>query len=1090
MRYTNYMNRGKRSLVLEWSVVLILLLSSICAWSQKPATGPVLGKAQGMIILANKGIPEGSVVRSGSQMCTADTLGRFSVQVNRLPDTIRFTSPGYVSVERIVKTVRDLEQEWTVRMVPVSIDLGMVEINTGYQKVKANEINGSISVIDQKMLNARTGTNVLDRILGQSSGVLLNVGKTNGNPQNKTGISIRGLGTINGPLDPLIVLDGFIYEGDINNINPFDIESVSILKDASAASIYGARAGNGVIVLTSVKGIRNQPLIVSFNANATVRMLPKISLFPQMKSSDYIEVEKFLFGKGYFDSRINTPYLALTPAIEILLAQRKGSLSANEANLQLDQLKTADSRKNYIKEFYHQAITQQYGLNLKGGGEKQRYYISGTYDHVFGETGTKSDRINLLFNEEFKLSNKITVSTNMRLSSLSNRSGAPVFNSLTSGGGRLPSYLSFRDANGNAIPLALNYRSVYTDTIAGGRFLDWKYDPTSEYQHQKITRAQREIFGTVSLNYKILAFLNAELSYQYQRQSGKASTLSDNESYQARNLVNSFSQLNRSTGVVRYIVPNGGILASSLDETNSQTARLQFNLIKHFGLHSINAIAGFEGRDVETTGSGNIVYGYLSDPLSYANVDFVSNFPNFITGSSAQIPSAANSLTNTNYRFLSFYANAGYTFKGKYRLSGSIRRDGSNIFGANTNDQWNPLWSAGIGWSVSDERFYNIEWLPFFNLTASYGYSGNVDLTKTASAVAVYGTNTVNSLPFARIRSINNPDLSWEQLSQFNLKMDFALRKNRLKGTIGYFRKHGSDLYGPSPFDYTAYGGAATIVKNVADMEGHGIDAELHSINMKRNDFSWNSDLYFNYNVNKTLKYYAPSTTAAIYNLISSGSGISPVVGKPLYAVAAYKWGGLDASGNPQGYLKGNLSTDYNAIFAESSSSGNNVVFIGPTSPVYFGSFVNSFQFKNITLSVNFSYKLGYYTTKNSISYSSLVSGGTGHADYGQRWQKPGDELITNVPSFVYPVNGSRDSFYNASEINVIKADQIRLDYLNLNYHLNAGKWRFPFRSLDIYFNAANLGLIWKANKLGIDPDFPKTWGISKTYTLGLRGSL
>ncbi|WP_316736745.1 SusC/RagA family TonB-linked outer membrane protein [Pedobacter aquatilis] len=1083
------MEKGRRLLILVFASILILILSTLTAFSQFTGDKPALGKLKGIILLADYGDLRLSEVRASGGMTGTDTAGRFVVNIKKFPDTVRISSAGYVPTTRIIKSLADLDREFSVKLVPVLYDLGIVDINTGYQRVKANEINGTVSVIDKKMLNERTGTNILDRILGQSSGVLLNVGRTSGNPQNNTGISIRGLGTINGPLDPLIVLDGFIYEGDINNINPFDIESVSILKDAAASSIYGARAGNGVIVLTSTKGKNNQKLIMSFNANSTIRALPDLYSYNQMASSDYVEVEQFLFGRGFFDNRINTPYLALSPAVEVLLAQRKGSITPSQANERLNALKLVDARKSYLDEFYRHALTQQYGLNLKGGGEIHNYYLSGTYDDVKGETKNTSQRLNLILNQDYRISKKLKAVTSLRLSSLSTKSGAPAYNSITSGG-RLPTYLSFRNAEGNPLPVAFGYRNEYTDTAGMGKLLDWKYYPAEDYKHTTVSRQQKEIFGALALNYKILPFLSADLSYQYQYQNGATKTHADAHGYQARNLINSFSQVNRSTGAVRYVVPNGGTLSTSQDEVNSQTARLQFDLNKNIGVHSINAIAGFEGRQVATLGSGNIVYGYQPDPLTFGNVDFTTGYPNFLTGSTSLIPSSANSLTNTKYRFLSFYGNASYTFKGKYRLSGSLRRDGSNIFGANTNDKWNPLWSAGLGWSLSDENFYHIDWLPVLNLTGTFGYSGNVDLSKTASAVALYSTNTVTGLPYARVRTINNPELKWEQLAQLNIKVDFALRENRLRGTIGYFRKHGTDLYGPSEYDYTAWGGTATIVKNVADMEGYGIDAELHAVNLKGRKLGWNTDFYFNFNKNKTLKYFSQSSTAAIYNLVNSGTGITPIVGIPLYAVAAFKFAGLDASGNPQGYLNGNPSTNYAAIFAEASSSGNNIEFVGPTVPVYFGSLVNSFQYRNFSLSFNISYKLGYYTTKASISYNSLVNSGIGHGDYAFRWQKSGDELTTNIPSFIYPLNSSRDDFFTRSRENVISADQVRLDYVNLTYRLNASQWKFPFRSLDVFLNASDLGILWRANKFGLDPDYPRTWSISKGYTIGVRGSL
>ncbi|RYZ15714.1 MAG: TonB-dependent receptor, partial [Sphingobacteriales bacterium] len=341
------------------------------------------------------------------------------------------------------------------------------------------------------------------------------------------------------------------------------------------------------------------------------------------------------------------------------------------------------------------------------------------------------------------------------------------------------------------------------------------------------------------------------------------------------------------------------MLRSSDEDVSSATGRVQVNFAKNFGPHSLTAIAGVEARELSTKGLASLLYGYQEDPLTFGNVDYVNAYPNFITGSTSQIPSGSQ-ITDLRYRFVSLYANLGYTFVGKYSLSGSVRRDGSSIFGANTNDQWKPLWSAGAGWDIAGENFYNVKWLPSLRLTTTFGYSGNVDLTKTASPIAFYGTNSLSGLQYARIRSINNPDLKWEQTSQLNVRLDFATRKQRIRGSVAFYVKHGSDLYGLSPYDYTTWGGAQELIRNVADMRGYGVDAELHTNNVVSSGFKWSSDLYYNYNTNKTVKYYTAGITG-ISGFLGGGSSITPVIGKPLYAVSAYRWGGLDKDGNPLG---------------------------------------------------------------------------------------------------------------------------------------------------------------------------------------------
>ncbi|RYG06443.1 MAG: SusC/RagA family TonB-linked outer membrane protein [Chitinophagaceae bacterium] len=1016
---------------------------------------------------------------------TAGSDGSFSFLLKRFPDTVRFRALGYHTVVRVFRRVEEVPKFLPVKMVPAVQELEEVLINTGYQKLKPNEVNGDVSVIDEKKLSARTGTNILDRIIGQTSGLMLNTERNVTTAQGKTNLSVRGLGTINGPLDPLIVLDGFIYEGDINNINPFDIENVSILKDAAAAAIWGARAGNGVIVLTSKKAKLNSAPVVSFNANTTLNALPDLGRLPFMASADYIELEGILFDNGQYNNRISTN-LSLTPALEVMLLRRQGRIPAEEAKGKLDVLRSTDVRESYLKDFYTHALLQQYGLNLRGGTDKLAYSIAGAYDRSLGETYGKSSRINLRFSQDYKISDKLTMATSFSLSSNGNRSGRASYGTLTSAA-RKPSYLSFRDDQGQAVAIAQAYSAFFLDTLGGGRLLNWNFYPADNHNYTFTENKRQEIYGTANLRYRITGSLLLDLGYQFQQQGTENITTNTVESYYARTMINGFSQLNRATGVVTYNVPMGGISAVGEDKVNSSTGRMQLNFDKSFGVHSINAIAGMEARDVETLGSSLIRYGYKADPLQYVDANYVSRFSDFITGNSVQIPPGGN-LTNLHYRFISLYANAAYAYKGKYRVTASVRRDGSNIFGANTNDKWKPLVSAGLGWDLSSESFYEISWLPVLRLTGTYGYSGNVDLSKTAAAVGGYGTNQVTGLPMVRISALNNPELKWEQLSQVNVKVDFALRRNLLRGALSFYVKKGSDLYGLSNYDYTGWGAFSQITRNVAKMSGKGLDAEVHFAGLRFGRFRWSSDVYYSFNESKTMEYYY-AADRGISAQLGGGTSINPIVGKPLYGIVAYKWGGLDAKGNPQGYLNGELSTNYTAIANEGSTSSNNLVYVGPSSPTHFGSFINTFSLDRFAVSFNLSYRLGYFRQKRSMHYSSFASDGIGHQDYADRWRVPGDELRTNVPSFIYPLNQARDVFYSLSEVNMIRGDNIRLDYVNLSYSVNASTWRFPFRTLDVFANASNVGMLWKANKYNIDPDYVSTVPPSKGFTFGFRGS-
>ncbi len=501
---------------------------------------------------------------------------------------------------------------------------------------------------------------------------------------------------------------------------------------------------------------------------------------------------------------------------------------------------------------------------------------------------------------------------------------------------------------------------------------------------------------------------------------------------------------------------------------------------------------GAELRDVTSTGHMYNLYGYISDPKTFATIDYITPFKTFVNGNPANIegPPAAELGIGVN-RFVSFLGNIAYTYKKKYSASLSARKDASNVFGLTTNDKWNPLWSSGVGWELSNESFYKLKkFIPYLKLRFSYGYSGNVDVNKTALPIASANTYVITNLPFVRIAQINNSSLRWERIKQVNLGLDFRIKLGGISGSIDYYQKTGTDLYGPSPFDYTAWGVRNNVNRNVANMKGSGLDVIVNLNNIK-GSLNWNSIVFFNWNSTRVTKYFGNST---IDLLLGGGQKITPFIGKPLYAITAYEWGGLNASGDPQGYLNGGLSTDYTAIFAEARSkgtSGGNIKYIGPATPPFYGSITNSFDWKRLSFSFNISYSFGYYFTRIPLLYNSLFASGVGHEEFIHRWRKPGDELLTNVPAMVFsdhPQFENRDLFYRNSEINVLKADHVRLRFINVSYSL-------PIKSsyrIVIYSNIANLGLLWRANRLGLDPDYASSntsLPPSRQYTFGIKAN-
>ncbi|HUZ59435.1 MAG TPA: SusC/RagA family TonB-linked outer membrane protein, partial [Hanamia sp.] len=952
-----------------------------------------------------------------------------------------------------------------------------------FQYIPKERSTGSFDFIDNKTLNQQVGTNILDRLNGVASGILFDYSKFTTPPQKNLNLSVRGLSTINGPQDPLIVLDNFPYDGDISNINPNMIESITVLKDAAAASIWGTRAGNGVIVITTKRGHFNQPVRVDFNSNVQVVQKPDLFSLSQMSSSDYINVEEMLYNNGYFNSAINTGYAALTPVVDILYRRDNGLLTADEATAMINTLRTQDVRNDYDKYFYRNGVNQQYSLNLYGGNQNISYIVSAGLDKNISDLNAGYNRLNVRAENTYKPVKNLQLTIGLTYTDSRSTSGRPAYNSILSANRSVP-YLKFADSQGNPLSVAQSYRDEYTDTAGAGQLLNWKFYPWEDYKHNTTNTGLQELLADIGIQYQILPGLTADIKYQYEKQESNTRNLQDTASYEARNQINSFSQIEGSPGIVNYIVPLGSILnlSDSYIESNNIRGQLSFN--KTWDKHSVSAIFGSETRQVKNTTNANTIYGYNDDLLTTSNVDFLNAYPNYVNGYTSFVNNGL-SLSQTLNRFVSFYGNAAYTYKEKYTISASARKDASNLFGVNANDKWKPFWSTGFGWNISKEKFYNVSSLPYLKLRVSYGISGNVDQTKSAATVLQYlGADPYSNLPFAFITQYANPNLTWEKVHIFNIGFDFGGKNQFISGSLEYYIKKATNLFGPSPLDYTAGLNDISIIKNVADMQANGIDLNLQTINVNK-ALQWKTNFYISYYADKTTRYNMPQ--GFIYSP-GYGTGISPIVGKPLYSILSYKMAGLNPeTGDPQGYLNKQISEDYNSII-NSATNVDSLVYNGPATPRYYGAVGNTFTWKGVSLGINIMFKMGYFFRKPSINYNTLFSNGVGNADFAKRWQKPGDEKFTNVPSMIYPDISSRDNFYLLSQNTVDKADNVRLQFVNLSYDFSKILTSAAFfKSLQVYINASNLGILWRANKDGLDPEYPSSIPPSKTYTIGLR---
>lgn len=1012
-----------------------------------------------------------------------DKGGDFTLKTGLPKVTLQVSYLGY---EQASLSVSAGDQPLVIILTAAEAQLKEVVVSTGYQTLPAERATGSFVQVDNKLLNRRVSTGVLDRLEDVTPGLLFNKGRSAGAGL----ISVRGQNTIYGNSSPLIVLDNFPYDGDINNINPNDVESISVLKDAAAASIWGSRAGNGVIVITTKKGRYNQPIKIGFNANATIGDKPDIFYQPRMSAADFIGVEKILFDKGFYvnaETGYNNP--ALTPVVELLIARRDGKITNAQADAQINDLTAYDVRNDFDSYFYRKSVNQQYALNFSSGSETQRFNLSGGYDHNRDNlVGNGFDRYTFNGGQSINLLNKkLEITTGFyytQSNTVTNNLGTSLIGLNTGNGPSLYPYARLADATGNPLAITHDYRQGFIQAAQQKGLLDWSYKPLEEIFLADKTRKLTDYRLNFGASYKIKPYLSLSLLYQYGQSIANGQNLRSEKTYFARNLINNFSAVD-ANGKLAYAIPRGAILDMDQLTATSQSIRGQLNFNRQWNdKHNLTAIAGYELRDFHTVGNSNRSYGYDDSHATALAVDYVTLFPQFaIAGSSTAIP-FYNSMSDLTDRNISYYSNAAYTYLDRYTLSASARLDRSNLFGVKTNQQGVPLYSAGLAWNIDKEPFYNLEWLPYLKMRLTYGYNGNVNKSLSAFTTALYLTGNVINTTYAQVINPPNPELRWERVRLINIGIDFATKNNRIGGTVEPYLKRGMDLIGDITFAPSS--GITTFRGNTANTRGTGIDLTVNSRNLV-GDLGWQTSFFFSHVTDKVVDY-ALRQPASRYAQFSD-SEVYPLQGKPFYAVYSYAFAGLDPqNGDPQGYLGGKISKDYGQLF--SSATADNLIYSGPARPVNYGALRNTFTYRKFSLSANISYRLGYYFRQPGILYASILSGqGYFQGRYSERWQKPGDELITTIPSIPAGINTARDSFYNLSTATVQKADNIRLQDISLSYEFGKNVLQhLALSKLQVYLYANNIGIIWKSTKTGFDPDYPVfDYPPARTVAVGVK---
>jgi len=1032
-------------------------------------------------------IPGVNVVEKGTANGTVtDVDGNYSITVSSEEAILTYSFIGYRTMDIPV----DGQTRIDISMKEDVSTLSAVEIySTGYQQLPPERATGSFAFVDQELIKRSTSTDIISRLESVTPGLLFDKrGASDATGMDQRNLRIRGVNSIESDNSPLIVVDNFPYEGDINNINPNDVESVTVLRDAAAASIWGARAANGVIVITLKQGKKNQPLSVSFSSNITVGEKPDLHYSPRFISSpDFIGLEEELFNRGYYNSTESNPFKTpLSPVVELLIQERDGLISSEELNDALKQLGQNDVRNEAEKYFYRKSILQQYALNISGGNDKVQHYLSAGYDkNLSNIDGNDLQRITLVSRNTFQPIKPLQLALGINLTNQQQHNNGFRWGQT---GTELP-YNRFADEVGNWLSVTNTLRSTYLQEMEDQGLMDWQYRPLQEKSLNDISDANTEYRINTGLEYKIVNPLSISLKYQYQQINGLYENLQDKNSFYIRNQVNRFTQEDGSS-----LFPYGDILTRRANKQVAHSARIQTNYQQKLSNdHMLSALAGMETRQVHSEGYSTEVYGYDDNVLTYENqLDYITWYPTLPRGA-ARIPLPSTSLSDLTDRYLSYFGNASYTFKNRYVLTGSARYDASNLFGVKTNQKGVPLWSIGSSWTISEEPFYHSSLLSYLRMRATYGSNGNINKSVTAFPTATYGTDRTTSQSMLSLSTPGNPQLRWEKINMINLGVDFASKDDRISGTFEFYNKHGHDIIGEMPLDPTT--GAVlssnlTNKINYAETQTRGFDLQLNTINIDRH-FQWSSNILLSYSGNKILKF---SNESLRYTTIISGTSLNtsglPQEGKPIDGLYSIPWFGLEhETGDPLVEIDQELVKDYSTYVRNLTIE--DLIYNGVNVAPFYESLRNNFSWKGLSLSVNVSWKTGYYFRRSTLSYTNLFSNWEMHEDYMGRWQNPGDENHSNIPSMPESSDNYRDIVYKNSEVLIEKGDHIRLEDVNIGYTLsqNSSPW-LPFKELRVFGYARNLGILWQASKSGLDPDYPNaSYRTPRTYSIGLNAT-
>ncbi|MDD2425470.1 MAG: TonB-dependent receptor plug domain-containing protein, partial [Bacteroidales bacterium] len=893
--------------------------------------------------------------------------------------------------------------------------------------------------------------------------------------------------------NPLIVMDGYPTELSLDMINPNEIESVTVLKDAAAATVYGARSSNGVIIIERKKASIGKPVT---NFRATLGFTPKENYeryrWDKDVSTILTEWEKInsatLNNRAWErSSTLQGSTYNYNPAVMIMAHWRaiNGAISTEERDRQLAELATYNNTKDYSRLFLRTATTRTYNLDISGGNEFARYYVTANY--------AKSDLSQIMKdNNQVRLSGRTTVNFTKRFSldltmdfQNSNKNSVPI-----PGINSIYPYERLVDDDGN--PLSVHTGSYanpyYNQAMMAAGTLDNRYYPLREiYEVQdKIRSVNNRV--TSNFRYDIGKGFNLNFGGVYELSRTDTKHLASENSAEVRQYINRYSQ-DGTDGLFNNI-PKGAFLRQQTGNMESFTLRAQLNYDKKINEdHSLNLILGGEVRDVIEKSGSAAYFGYNDQTLFHLPVDYKS-LETFSATYGRSNPSVSyRNLFSQGFvenRFVSAYSNIVYSFKNKYSLTGSIRIDQSNLFGTDPKYKYKPLWSMGAAWNINREDFMqDIDWLKSLKLRTAYGFNGNVAKNALPQVIASDGLNYLYPLettPMLTLLSYANSGLRWEQTRNFNVGVDYRIFRN-ISGNIDYYIKKSMDVLATNQIDASKGGTSALI--NQASILNKGFETGLQADWISRKDFNWNTGLVFSYNTSKVLQVYNTNINPNTSNSRTyiTGSYSNYLEGYAVGAMFTFRYAGLDETGAPLIYDKDNNPKK----FFTNDQGRDELLYSGSSIPVYNAGLSNRVDIGNFYVYCMLNYYGGFNVrVPVPLLNPNIVRPLEGAGNY---WTTPGDEANPDVLPYPNILTTSGSTYLAYTDKYTVNGAYLTVGDLTASYSLRDSHLlkNTGISNLEIRVQASNLYTIGfnKYNLSKATKSYEKSY-LTPTYTMGL----